>query len=108
MDNEVFLKVIVKFGDDFKIFCSLDYNFIFFVWYFCQFNCFFQIVEQWQIVVNVDNGIIKILNLKFDLDIDGLLILKDIQLSNDYNWVRCFFKKIYVYMDYRFIIICVV
>lgn len=106
MNNEVFLKVIVKFGDDFKIFCYMDYNFIFFVWFFCQFNC--QIVEQWQFVVKVDYGIINILNLKFDLDIDGLLILKDIQLSNDYNWVRCFFYKFIFYKDYRFIIICVV
>lgn len=104
-DNEVPSKVTAKLGDDLKIPCRLDYNLTFFAWYFCQSNCLSQTAEQWQIVVNVDNGTIKILNPKFDLDTDGSLILKDIQPSNDHNWVRCFFKKTYVYMDHRSTII---
>lgn len=81
----------------------MDYNLTFFAWFLCQSNC--QTAEQWQLVVKVDYGIIKILNPKFDLDTDGSLILKDIQPSNDHNWVRCFFHKPTFYKDHRSTII---
>lgn len=102
-DNEVPSKVTAKLGDDLKIPCHMDYNLTFFAWYFCQSNCL--TAEQWQIVVKVDYGDINILNPKFDLDTDGSLILKDIQPSNDHNWVRCFFHKPTVYKDHRSTII---
>lgn len=83
----------------------MDYNLTFFAWFLCQSNCLSQTAEQWQLVVKVDYGIIKILNPKFDLDTDGSLILKDIQPSNDHNWVRCFFHKPTFYKDHRSTII---
>ena len=83
----------------------MDYNLTFFAWYFCKSDCLSRTAD-WQIVVKVDYGDIENLNqLKFDLDTDGSLILKDIEPSNDHNWVRCFFKKQYVYQDHRSTII---
>ena len=107
-DNEVPSKATAKLGHDLKILCDMDYNLTFFAWYFCQFNCLSQTAD-WQIVVKVDHGNITNLNpSKFDMDTDGSLIFKDIQPSNDHNWVRCFFTKHYVYTDHRSTIIRVV
>lgn len=82
----------------------MDYNLTFFAWKLCQSGCLSP--KNWQIVVKVDYGAIEILNQpKFGLDPDGSLILKDIQPSNDNNWVRCYYKERYVHMDHRSTII---
>lgn len=57
-------------------------------------------------VVKVDYGKIQIFNqTKFGLEPNGSLILKDIQLDDDDNWVRCFHKERFVRQDHRSTII---
>ena len=107
-NDDIPSKVTGKIGDDLKIECSLpNYKLTFFAWKFCESDCRSP-TAVWKMVVKVDYGKIEIFNqTKFDLAPDGSLILKDIQPSNDHNWVRCFYKEQYVGLDHRSTIIFV-
>jgi len=107
-DDEIPSEVTAKIGDDLKIECTLpDYELKFFAWKFCQSDCRSPTAE-WKMAVKVDHGEKETFNrTKFDLDPDGSLIVKDIQPSDDHNWVRCFHKERFVGMDHRSTIISV-
>jgi len=107
-DDEIPSEVTAKIGDDLIIECTLpDYKLTFFAWKFCQSDCRSPTAD-WEMVVKVDYGKIQIFNqTKFTLDPNGSLILKDIQPSNNHNWVRCFHKEQFVGQDHRSTIISV-
>ena len=57
-------------------------------------------------MVRVDYGSIDIsYPEKFGLDKDGGLILKDVQASNNNNWIRCYYQERLVGMEHRTTII---
>ena len=104
-DDDVPAKVIAKIGEYLTIQCNLDYTLTFFAWYFCQSDCHSPTAD-WEMVVKVDYGKIQTFNkTKFEMESDGSLIVKDIRLDNDNNWVRCFHKQQFVGQDHRTTII---
>lgn len=104
-EDDVPSEVTAKIGENLTIQCSMDYQLMFFAWYLCQSDCRSPTAD-WEMVVKVDYGKIQIFNqTKFGLEPNGSLILKDIQLDDDDNWVRCFHKERFVRQDHRSTII---
>ena len=99
--------VTAKIGEDITITCSLPgYKLEFFAWYFCHSDHDCRSLTFWELVVKVDHGKTKILNAtKFGLDPNGSLILKDVQIDDDNNWVICRHKEPWVGQDHRSTII---
>ena len=99
-ENESPEKITAKIGEDLTIPCRMEYNLTFFAWFVCQSDC--GSPKSWEIVVKIDHGSISRTNQqKFDIDFDGALIVKDIQPSNNDNWVQCKYKKPLVGMFHR-------
>ena len=88
----------------------MKYSLTVFAWCFCETDCGSPKKRcpsgEWNIVVKVDHGSINIFYPeKFDLAKDGALILKDIQPSNNNNWIRCYYQERLVGMEHRTTII---
>lgn len=106
-ENEKPSKITTKIGNNLTIPCHMEYNLTFFAWFFCESDCVSS--KSWELVVKVDHGSFKISNpQKFGYDKEGALILKDVQPSNNNNWVRCFYKERYVGTYHRTTIIRII
>ena len=101
-------KVIGKVGDDLVVKCEVpNFELKFVAWELCGFRCRSP-TAVWKMVVKVDHGNIAIINrTKYDMALDGSLILKAIQPSKDHSWARCHHKKQFIGLDSRSTIIFV-
>lgn len=105
--DEIPATIAVNVGENVKIPCLMEHRLTSFAWKLCQFNC--QSPEaKWKTVIETDNGSTTLSKPeKYGLDSNGSLVVKNIQLWDNVNWFRCFYKERFVGMYHRTSIILI-
>lgn len=105
--DEIPATIAVNVGENVNIPCLMEHRLTSSAWKLCQFNC--QSSEaKWKTVIETDNGSTTLSKPeKYGLDSNGSLVVKNIQLWDNVNWFRCFFKESFSGMYYRTSIILI-
>ena len=105
--DEIPTTIAVKVGENVNIPCRMEHRLTSFAWKLCHFNC--QSSEaKWKTVIETYNGSTTLSNPeKYGLDSKGSLVVKNIQLWDNVNWFRCFYKERFVGIYHRTSIILI-